>query len=67
MNATKCAKKPSKRVSYSYTEFAEMVGREKTWVYRQVRSGRIRAITGFGASMIPASEIDRIFGSEVAK
>ena len=44
-----------------------MVGREKTWVYRQVRSGRIRAITGFGASMIPASEIDRIFGSEVAK
>lgn len=41
-----------------------MVGKERTWVYRQVNKGRIRAITGFGASMIPASEIDRIFGTE---
>jgi len=32
------------------------------WVYRQVQKGRIRAITGFGAAMIPASEIERIFG-----
>lgn len=66
MTATKRAKKPGERVSYSFAEFAEMVGKERTWVYRQVHKGRIRAITGFGAAMIPASEIDRIFGMEVA-
>ena len=42
-----------------------MVGKERTWVYRQVSKGRIRAITGFGAAMIPAIEVERIFGSEV--
>jgi hypothetical protein len=42
-----------------------MVGKERTWVYRQVGKGRIRAITGFGSAMIPASEVERIFGREV--
>lgn len=37
-----------------------MMGRERTWVYRQVKKGRIRAITGFGAALISASEIERI-------
>lgn len=63
---TKREKKPSNRISYSFAEFAEMVGKERTWVYRQVEKGRIRAITGFGVAMIPASEIERIFGPEVA-
>lgn len=53
----------SKRVAYSFAEFAEMVGRERTWVYRQVKKGRIKAITGFGAAMIPVSEIKRIFST----
>ena len=65
MHATKSAKNPGGRVSYSFAEFAEMVGKERTWVYRQVKKGRIRAVTGFGAAMIPASEIERIFGEEV--
>jgi hypothetical protein len=60
MTATKRTK-TGKRVSYSFAEFADMVGKERTWVYRQVAKGRIRAITGFGAAMIPASEIERIF------
>jgi hypothetical protein len=54
--------KRGKRVSYSFAEFADMVGKERTWVYRQVQKGRIRAITGFGAAMIPATEVERIFG-----
>ena len=62
MTATKRIKKTGERVSYSFAEFAEMVGKERTWVYRQVSKGRIRAITGFGAAMIPAAEIERIFG-----
>jgi len=65
MTATKCARKTGKRVSFSFAEFAEMVGKERTWVYRQVSKGRIRAITGYGAALIPASEVERIFGSEV--
>lgn len=58
-------KPPGKRVSYSFAEAAEMFGKERTWIYRQVQKGRIRAITGFGAAMIPASEIERITGTEV--
>ena len=65
MVTTKSARKQGKRVSYSFAEFAEMVGKERTWVYRQVSKGRIRAVTGFGAAMIPASEVERIFGGEV--
>jgi hypothetical protein len=65
MSETKRTKATGKRVSYSFAEFAEMVGKERTWVYRQVAKGRIRSVTGFGAAMIPASEIERIFGSEV--
>ncbi len=65
MIATKHKRKPGERISYSFAEFAEMVGKERTWVYRQVGKGRIRAITGFGSAMIPASEVERIFGREV--
>lgn len=59
-------RKTGERVSYSFAEFAEMVGKERTWVYRQVSKGRIKAITGFGTAMIPATEIQRIFGQAVA-
>jgi hypothetical protein len=62
MTATKRTSKSGERVAYSFAEFAEQVGKERTWVYRQVKKGRIRAITGFGAAMIPAVEVDRIFG-----
>jgi hypothetical protein len=66
MTATKRARKSGGRVSYSFAEVAEMVGKERTWVYRQVAKGRLRAITGFGAAMIPATEIERIFGGTEA-
>ena len=51
------------RVSYSFAEFSAMLGKERTWTYRQVAKGRIRAITGYGTAMIPASELERIFGA----
>jgi hypothetical protein len=59
--------KTDRRVSYSFAEVAEMAGKERTWTYRQVKMGRIRAITGFGAAMISASEIERIFGNGGAR
>lgn len=55
------------RRGYSFAEFAAMAGRERTWTYRQVEKGRIKAITGFGEAMIPASEVERIFGGREAK
>jgi len=60
---TKRNKKAVTRMSYSFSEFSEMVGKERTWIYRQVAKGRIRAITGYGTAMIPASELERIFGA----
>ena len=62
--ATTSHKKETGRVAFSFAEFAQKVGRDRTWVYRQVNAGKIRAITGFGAAMIPASEIERIFGGK---
>jgi hypothetical protein len=55
--------KSEKRVAYSFREFAEMVGKERTWVYRQVKEGRIRAVTGFGIAMVPAEEIERVYST----
>ena len=66
MSATKGASMSGERVAYSFVEFAKKVGRERTWVYRQVAKGRIRSITGYGAAMIPATELVRIFGKEEA-
>lgn len=40
-----------------------MVGKERTWVYRQVKEGRIRAVTGFGIAMVPAEEIERVYST----
>lgn len=54
-----CKTKPD-RVAYDFDETAKKFGHDRTWVYRQVKAGRIRAITGFGKMMIPASEIERI-------
>ena len=52
------------RIAYSYAEFAAMVGRDRGWVYRQVAAGKLRAVQGFGSGMIPASEAQRVFGSQ---
>jgi hypothetical protein len=60
MSANARTKPPVERVAYSFEETAQQVGRHRCWVYRQVKAGRIRAITGYGAAMIPASEIKRI-------
>ncbi len=64
--ATKRTTTPGGRIAYSFAEFADKVGKERTWVYRQVQKGRLRAVTGYGTAMIPVSEIDRIFSSNEA-
>ena len=61
MSATLRKAKPD-RVAYDFDETAKKFGHDRTWVYRQVKAGRIRAITGFGKMLIPASEIERMVG-----
>lgn len=54
------------RVAFTFSEFAAKCGRDRGWVYRMVRSGKLRAVTGYGVAMIPATEIERVFGNQEA-
>ena len=54
------------RVALSPREFAELFGKEQTWGYRQIYSGKVTTITEYGRILIPASEVERILG-EAAK
>jgi hypothetical protein len=50
----------SNRAAYTPSEFAALFGREKTWTYRQLYSGRLKSIKGHGGQLIPTSEAERI-------
>ena len=50
----------SERAAYSPAEFAGLFGRGKTWAYRQLYAGRVKAITSIGQLMIPRSEAERL-------
>ena len=50
----------SNRAAYTPSEFAALFGREKTWTYRQIYSGRLKSIKGHGGQLIPVSEAERI-------
>ena len=49
-----------RRVAYTPAEFAALFGREKSWTYRQIYSGKLKTIKGMGGQLIPAAEADRI-------
>ena len=51
------------RKAYTLAEFAQLFGRHRSWAYRQARENRIKTITGYGAEMVPAHEVDRILGA----
>lgn len=50
------------KVTYTPAEFAEVFGKERTWGYRQLYAGKVKAITELGRTMIPKSEVDRLLG-----
>lgn len=62
--ATTSCKEKLDRVAYDFDETAKLFGRDRTWVYRQVKAGRVKAITGYGKMMIAASEIDRVLSGK---
>lgn len=51
------------RVAFSPGEFAALFGKEQTWGYRQLYSGKVKATTEYGRTMIPASEVERILAT----
>jgi predicted DNA-binding transcriptional regulator AlpA len=54
------------RRACSIEETAAFFGKERSWAYRQVKAGRIKVITGYGAMLVPAAEIDRILNFPVS-
>jgi excisionase family DNA binding protein len=49
------------RLGYSVGEFAENVGCSRQHIYHCIRDGKIHAVKIGARTIIPASEIDRIF------
>ena len=50
------------KVALTPGEFAALFGKSQTWGYRQLYAGKVKAITEYGRTMIPASEVERILG-----
>ena len=48
------------KLAYSPVEFSALFGHEKTWAYRLIYSGKVKTIKGFGKTMIPATEAQKI-------
>lgn len=48
------------KVTYTPAEFAKVFGKERTWAYRQLYAGKVNAISEFGRTLIPQSEVDRL-------
>ena len=48
------------KATYTPAEFAEIFGKERTWAYRQLYAGKVKAITKLGQIQIPQSEVDKL-------
>src|SRR6185369_4366211 len=55
-------KTPLERVAFSPGEFAALFGKSQSWGYRQLYSGKVKAISEHGRTLIPAAEVERILG-----
>lgn len=48
------------KATYTPAEFAAFFGKERTWGYRQLYAGKVKAITKLGQTLIPHSEVDKL-------
>ena len=48
------------KVTYTPSEFAAVFGKERTWAYRQLYAGKVKAITKLGQTQIPHSEVEKL-------
>jgi len=51
------------KLTYTPAEFAELFGKERTWAYRQLYAGKVKAVTEFGRIQIPHSEAQRLLAT----
>jgi hypothetical protein len=51
------------RVAFSPREFAAALGRHPSYAYRLLYAGKLKAVTGFGRTLIPKSELDRVLAA----
>jgi len=50
------------KVALTPGEFAALFGKSQTWGYRQLYNGKVKAITGYGRTLIPISEVEKVLG-----
>jgi len=48
------------KATYTPAEFAALFGKERTWGYRQLYAGKVKAITKLGQTQIPHSEVEKL-------
>jgi hypothetical protein len=51
------------RTAFTLEETAALFGKHRSWAYRQVYAKRMKVITGYGAMLVPKSEVERILNS----
>lgn len=51
---------PPEKVALTPGEFAALFGKSQTWGYRQLYAGKVKALTGYGRTLIPVSEVERV-------
>jgi hypothetical protein len=50
----------TQRLAFTPAEFAAAFGRHPSWAYRQLYAGKVHAISEFGRTLIPTSELERV-------
>lgn len=48
------------KLTYTPAEFAALFNKERTWAYRQLYAGKIKAVTKLGQIHIPKSEVEKL-------
>jgi hypothetical protein len=48
------------RQGFTAAEFGATLGKSKSWTYRMLYLGKLKAIQGLGALIIPRSELERL-------
>lgn len=51
---------PLQQAAYTFSQFAKLFNKNRSWAYRLEASGKIKSVAGYGCKLIPASEIIRI-------
>jgi hypothetical protein len=52
------------QVAYTLAQFAKLFGKDRSWAYRLAASGKIKTVNGYGCTLVPATEVDRLIGAD---